>query len=127
MRRGLERRRARPPKAVEPIQSRRKHTCQSASLTFSGCLDPPYLLCELSAGFSQCDVAAFNPYPSARSSELDNIGRSAIQLLDLTPLHGAPVRRVTQGADQLHGKRFGLAWHCTAPDTQTGVRSSISC
>ena len=31
--------------------------------------------------------------------------------LDLTPLHGAPVRRVTQGADQLHSKSFGLVGH----------------
>jgi len=32
-------------------------------------------------------------------------------LLDLAPLHRAPVRRVIQRADQLNGKGFGLAGH----------------
>jgi hypothetical protein len=56
-------------------------------------------------------VAAFNLYPSTRGSELDDISSSAIQVLDHAPLHRAPVRRVTQRADQLHGKGFGLAGH----------------
>jgi hypothetical protein len=33
---------------------------------------------ELSAGFGERDVAAFNLYPAARGSELDGIGSSAI-------------------------------------------------
>jgi len=56
-------------------------------------------------------VAAFNLYPSTRGGELDGIASSDIQLLDLVPLHAAPVRRVIQRADQLHGKGFGLAGH----------------
>jgi len=34
-------------------------------------------------------------------SELDGIGSSAIDLLDLAPLHRPPVRRVIQGVDQV--------------------------
>jgi len=35
-------------------------------------------------------------------SELDGIGKySAIDLLDLAPLHRPPVRRVIQGVDQV--------------------------
>jgi len=56
-------------------------------------------------------VAAFNLHPSTRGRELDDIGSSAIQVLYHAPLHRAPVRRLTQCADQLHGKRFGLAGH----------------
>jgi hypothetical protein len=56
-------------------------------------------------------VAAFNLYPATRGSELDDIGSSLIQMLDHAPLHRPPVRRVTQAADQLHGKGFGLAGH----------------
>jgi hypothetical protein len=56
-------------------------------------------------------VAAFNLYPSTRGSELDGISSSAIELLDPAPLHRAPVRRVTQHADQLHGNGFGRAGH----------------
>jgi hypothetical protein len=75
-------------------------------------LDPSEIPYELSAGFGQRDaVAAFNLYPSTRGSELDGIGSRALQLLDHAPLHRARVRHVIQRADQLHGKRFGLAGH----------------
>jgi len=63
-------------------------------------------------------VAAFNLYPSPRGSELDGIGSSAIQVLDHAPLHRAPVRRVIQRADQLHGNGFGLAGHGRKSDSQ---------
>jgi hypothetical protein len=53
----------------------------------------------------------FNLYPSTRGRELDDIGSNAIQVLDHAPLHRAPVRRVSQRADQLHGKGIGLAGH----------------
>jgi hypothetical protein len=56
-------------------------------------------------------VAAFNLYPSTSGSELDSVGSGAIELLDLVPLHGVPVPRVIQRADQLHGKGFDLAGH----------------
>ena len=56
-------------------------------------LDPSQILCELSAGFCQCDaVAEFNLYPSTRGSKLDSIGSSASELLDHALLHRVPVR-----------------------------------
>jgi hypothetical protein len=63
-------------------------------------------------------VAACNLYPSTRGSELDDIGSSAIQVLDHAPLHRAPVRRVIQSAGQLHGNGFGLAGHLRKSDSR---------